>query len=71
MVSDEPEMSLDLMTLALGTLVLGGASAAAWHLKGRMDSSGGLEVVGFALTLMVANVMQLVAIVVILSLFGD
>jgi hypothetical protein len=43
-----------------------GASAAAWYLKRRMDESTGIEVVGWVMTLMVANILQLVGIVVLL-----
>jgi uncharacterized Tic20 family protein len=60
-------MSIDLANVALGFLVLVGASAAAWYLKRRMDDSTGIEVVGWAMTLMVANILQLVGIVVLLA----
>lgn len=60
-------MSVDLVTVALGLVMLVGASAAAWYLKRRMDASTGLEVVGWAMTLMIANIMQLVGIVVLLA----
>ena len=55
------------MTVATGILVLVAASASAWYLKRRMDDLTGLEVVGFALTLMVANILQLVGLVVALA----
>ena len=65
-------MSVDVIGLAVGILVLGAASGAAWYLKKRMDAAAGLEVVGFALTLMMANVLQLVGVLVIIaSLVGD
>lgn len=64
-------MSIDLPNVAIGLLLLVGASAAAWYLKRRMDESTGIEVVGWAMTLMVANIFQLVGIVVLLvGLFG-
>lgn len=64
-------MSINLANVATGLLVLVGASVAAWYLKRRMDDSAGLEVVGWAMTLMVANILQLVGIVVLLAgLFG-
>jgi hypothetical protein len=59
-------MSIDLANAAIGLLLLVGASAAAWYLKRRMDESTGIEVVGWAMTLMVANILQLVGIVVLL-----
>lgn len=59
-------MSIDLANVAIGLLMLVGASTAAWYLKGRMDDSTGIEVVGWAMTLMVANILQLVGIVVLL-----
>jgi len=59
-------MSIDLANVAIGLLVLVGASAAAWYLKRRMDDSTGIEVVGWAMTLMIANILQLVGIVVLL-----
>jgi hypothetical protein len=59
-------MSIDLANAAIGLLLLVGASAAAWYLKRRMDESTGIEVVGWAMTLMVANIFQLVGIVVLL-----
>ena len=59
-------MSIDLANVAIGLLLLVGASAAAWYLKRRMDESTGIEVVGWAMTLMVANILQLVGIVVLL-----
>jgi hypothetical protein len=60
-------MSIDLANVALGFLVAVGASAAAWYLKRRMDDSTGIEVVGWAMTLMVANILQLVGTVVLLA----
>lgn len=64
-------MSVDLATVLIGLVVLVGASGAAWYLKRRMDTSTGLETVGWAMTLMVANVLQLVGVVVVLAgLFG-
>jgi hypothetical protein len=62
-------MSVDLVTVAIGILVTVGASVAAVYLKRRMDASTGIEVVGWAMTLMVANVMQLVGVVVVLAGF--
>jgi hypothetical protein len=59
-------MSIDLANAAIGLLLLVGASAAAWYLKRRMDESTGIEVVGWAMTLMAANILQLVGIVVLL-----
>lgn len=59
-------MNIDLADVAIGLLLLVGASAAAWHLKRRMDESTGIEVVGWAMTLMVANILQLVGMVVFL-----
>lgn len=59
-------MSIDLANVAIGLLLLVGASAAAWYLKRRMDESTGIEVVGWAMTLMVANILQLVGMVVLL-----
>lgn len=59
-------MSIDLANVAIGLLLLGGASAAAWYLKRRMDESTGIEVAGWAMTLMIANILQLVGIVVFL-----
>jgi hypothetical protein len=61
-------MSIDLANVAIGLLLLVGASVAASYLKRRMDESTGIEVVGWAMTLMVANILQLVGIVV--SLVG-
>jgi hypothetical protein len=59
------------LNVILGLLVLAGASAAAWHVKRRMDAATGLETVGWAMTLMVANILQLIGVVVILAgLFG-
>lgn len=64
-------MSSSLLNVTLGLLVMVGASAAAWYLKRRMDASTGLDAVGWAMTLMVANVLQLIGVVVILAgLFG-
>lgn len=60
-------MSIDLATVAIGILVLVGSSVSAWYLKRRMDASTGLEVVGWAMTLMIANVLQLVGVVVVLA----
>jgi hypothetical protein len=59
-------MSIDLTNVAIGLLLLVGASAAAWYLTKRMDESTGIEVVGWAMTLMIANILQLVGIVVLL-----
>jgi hypothetical protein len=59
-------MSIDLTNVAIGMLLLVGASAGARYLKRRMDESTGIEVVGWAMTLMVANILQLVGIVVLL-----
>jgi hypothetical protein len=59
-------MSIDLANVAIGFLLLVGASSAAWYLKRRMDESTGIEVVGWAMTLMVANILQLVGMVVLL-----
>jgi hypothetical protein len=64
-------MSLSSLNVVFGLLVLVGASAAAWYLKRRMDASTGLETVGWAMTLMVANILQLIGVVVVLAgLFG-
>jgi hypothetical protein len=64
-------MSSSLVNVIFGLLVLVGASAAAWYVKGRLDASTGFEAVGWAMTLMVANVLQLIGVVVILAgLFG-
>lgn len=64
-------MSSSLLNVTLGLLVLVGASTAAWHVKRRMDASTGFGAVGWAMTLMVANVLQLIGVVVILAgLFG-
>jgi hypothetical protein len=64
-------MSADLATAGIGLLVLIGASVAAWYLKRRMDTAPGVEVVGWAMTLMVANILQLVGVVVVLvGVFG-
>lgn len=59
-------MSIDLANVAIGLLLLGGASVAAWYLKRRMDASTGIEVTAWAMTLMIANILQLVGIVVFL-----
>ena len=59
-------MNPGLANVAVGLLVLVGASATAWYLKRRMDDSTGVEVVGWAMTLMIANILQLVGIVVLL-----
>jgi hypothetical protein len=59
-------VSYDFANVAIGFIVLVGASAAAWYLKRRMNDSTGIEVVGWAMTLMVANILQLVGIVVLL-----
>ena len=59
-------MSIDFANVTIGVLLLVGASVAAWYLKRRMDESTGIEVVGWAMTLMVANILQLVGIVVLL-----
>jgi len=56
-----------MATAASGLLVLVGASAAAWYLKRRMDEATGIEVTGWAMTLMVANVLQLVGLVILLA----
>lgn len=65
-------MTADLASVGIGLVVLLGASVAAWFLKRRMDEATGIEVVGLALTLMVANILQLVGIVVLLAgIFGD
>lgn len=64
-------MSSSLLNVTFGVLVLVGASVAAWYVKRRMDTSTGLEAAGWAMTLMVANVLQLIGVVVILAgLFG-
>lgn len=57
----------DVATAASGALVLVGASAAAWYLKRKMDEATGIGVAGWAMTLMVANVLQLVGLVVLLA----
>lgn len=59
-------MTIDLTNVAIGLLVLVGASALAWYLKRRMDDATGIEVTGWAMTLMIANVLQLIGIVVLL-----
>lgn len=64
-------MNVDLPVLGLGVVVLIGASAAARYLKRRMDATTGIEVVGWAMTLMIANTMQLVGVVVVLAGFFD
>jgi hypothetical protein len=64
-------MSSSLLNVTVGLLLLVGASAAAWQLKRRMDASTGLGAVGWAMTLMVANILQFIGVVVILAgLFG-
>ena len=64
-------MSSSLLNVISGLLVLVVASAAAWYVKRRMDVATGLETVGWAMTLMVANILQLIGVVVILAgLFG-
>lgn len=64
-------MSIDLWSVAAGLLLLAGASSAAWYLKRRMDAATGLDVIGWAMTLMVANIAQLVGLVVALAgVFG-
>ncbi|HSJ84649.1 MAG TPA: hypothetical protein VLA91_12610 [Acidimicrobiia bacterium] len=60
-------MSVDPAGVALGVLVLIGSSAAAWYLKRRLDASTGIDSAGWAMTLMIANVLQLVGIVVVLA----
>ncbi|HZD23863.1 MAG TPA: hypothetical protein VE569_10745 [Acidimicrobiia bacterium] len=59
-------MSIDLANVGLGLLVLIGSTAAAWYLKRRMDEATGLAAAGWAMTLMFANILQLVGIVVLL-----
>lgn len=64
-------MSIDIVTVTVGVVVLMAASVAASYLKRRMDASTGIEVVGWAMTLMVANILQFVGVVVVLAgLFG-
>ncbi|HXV72475.1 MAG TPA: hypothetical protein VEB69_13880 [Acidimicrobiia bacterium] len=60
-------MRIDVATVASGSFVLVGASAAAWYLKRRMDEGTGIGVTGWAMTLMVANVLQLVGLIVLLA----
>lgn len=62
-------MSVDPVTVGIGVVVLMASSAAAWYLKRRMDAATGIEVVGWAMTLMVANILQLVGVVVVLAGF--
>ena len=64
-------MSSSVLNVTLGLFIVGGASGAARYVKRRMDASTGLEVVGWTMTLMVANILQLIGVVVILAgLFG-
>lgn len=64
-------MNVDPANVAIGLFVLVGASAAARYLKKRMDQSPDIGAVGWAMTLMVANILQLIGIVVLLvGLFG-
>lgn len=60
-------MRIDVATATSGACVLVLASAAAWHLKRRMDEATGIGAAGWAMTLMVANVLQLVGLVVLLA----
>lgn len=59
-------MNPGLGNVALGFFLLVFASTAAWYLKRRMDAATGLGVAGWAMTLMVANILQLVGVVVVL-----
>lgn len=64
-------MSIDLGSVAAGLVLLAGASGAAWYLKRRMDAATGLDAIGWAMTLMVANIAQLLGVVVALAgIFG-
>lgn len=61
-------MTVDVAGIAIGFLVLAGASVAAWYLKRTMNASpDDIEAVGWARALMIANILQLVGIVVILA----
>jgi hypothetical protein len=59
-------MNPGLGNVAIGLFLLTFASTAAWYLKRRMDTATGLGVAGWTMTLMVANILQLVGIVVVL-----
>lgn len=50
------------VVVSLGVSV--GASSPAWQLKRRLDDANGIEVVGWTMSLMVANILQLFGIVV-------
>lgn len=61
-------MTVDIAGIAIGFLMLAGASVAAGYLKRRMNASpDDIEAVGWAMTLMIANILQLVGIVVVLA----
>lgn len=62
-------MSVDVVSVIVGLVVFVGATVAAMYLKRRLDDAAGMEGVGWAMTLMVANILQLVGVVVVLAGF--
>lgn len=62
-------MSIDFVNVGIGLTVLAGASVAAVLLKRRMDAATGVETFGWAMTLMIANILQLVGVAILLTGF--
>ncbi len=59
---------LDVYQVVVGLLLLAGSSAGAIGLRRRLDrSEGPTEPIGLVLALMVANILQLMAVIVVLS----
>lgn len=59
----------DLARVAIGAILTVGSTAAARYLRRHLDESGGVEAVGFVLTLMIANILQLLGVVIMVAGF--
>jgi len=53
--------------IAIGLVGAVSATAGARYLKRRMDLAVGLDAMGLAVTLMLANILQLVGVVIVLT----
>lgn len=62
-------MRIDLVRLALGAVLLVGSTIAVRSLRRRLDESGGVEAVGLVLSLMIANILQLLGVVILVAAF--
>lgn len=62
-------MQVDLLRAAAGAVLLVGSTAAARYLRRHLDETAGVDAVGLVLTLMIANILQLLGMVVLVAGF--